>query len=86
MLARFFLIEKIIKRRLRIKLEKSIKGSQCNFRKGRNTIHLIFIIKQLSEEILRKDKGIDTYFIHLEKGFDWVRRRDIWRTLKKIGE
>ena len=69
------IIEGIIRERI------NIDGMQFGFVPGRGT----FILRQLQEKHLAKNKTLYFAFIDLEKAFDRVPRRVIWWAMRKLG-
>src|SRR5579864_7632418 len=63
---------RILEERLRRKV--SIDDMQCGFRPGRGTTDAIFIIRQVQEKLLAKNKELWIAFVDLEKAFDRVPR------------
>ena len=72
-------IEKIIRERI------SIDDMQFGFMPGRGTTDAIFILRQLQEKHLAKNKKLYFAFVDLEKVFDRVPRKVIWWAMRKLG-
>ena len=72
-------IEKIIRKRI------SIADMQFGFMPGRGTTDAIFILRQLQEKHLAKNKKLYFAFVDLEKAFDRVPRKVIWWAMRKLG-
>ena len=72
-------IEKIIRERI------SIDDMQFGFMPGRGTTDAIFILRQLQEKHLAKNKKLYFAFVDLEKAFDRVPREVIWWAMRKLG-
>ena len=72
-------IEKIISERI------SIDDMQFGFMPGRGTTDAIFILRQLQEKHLAKNKKLYFAFVDLEKAFDRVPRKVIWWAMRKLG-
>ena len=71
-------IEKIIRERI------SIDDMQFGFMPGRGTTDAIFILRQLQEKHLAKNKKLYFAFVDLEKAFDRVPRKVIWWAMRKL--
>ena len=71
-------IEKIIRERI------SIDDMQFGFMPGRGTTDAIFILRQLQEKHLAKNKKLYFTFVDLEKAFDRVTRKVIWWAMRKL--
>ena len=63
----------------------SIDNMQFGFMPGRGTTDAIFILRQLQEKYLAKNKKLFFAFVDLEKAFDRVPRRVIWWAMRKLG-
>ena len=61
-----------------------IKNMQFGFMAGRGTTDLIFMLKKLQAEYLQIKKNIYFAFVDLEKAFDSVPHRIIWREMWKL--
>ena len=72
-------IEKIIRQRIHI------DNMQFGFMPGRGTTDAIFILRQLQEKHLAKNKNLYFAFVDLEKAFDRVPRKVIWWAMRKLG-
>ena len=57
---------------------------QCGFMQGRGANDAIFILRQLQEKHLVAGKPLYLAFIDLEKAFDRVPRKVIWRGMRKL--
>ena len=58
---------------------------QFGFMPGRGTTDAIFILIQLQEKHLAKNKKLYFAFVDLEKAFDRVPRKVIWWAMRKLG-
>ena len=58
--------------------------SQCGFRRGRSTIDMIFVARQLQEKCCEQHQDLYMAFVDLTKAFDTVNR-DLWNILQKFG-
>lgn len=63
------LYERILEERLRRRIENTIKEKQTGFRAVRSTQDLMFVIRQIAENILTADKELYCCAIDLEKAF-----------------
>ena len=72
-------IEKVIRERI------SIDDMQFGFMPGRGTTDAIFILGQLQEKHLAKNKKLYFAFVDLEKAFDRVPRKVFWWAMRKLG-
>ena len=59
--------------------------SQCGFRRGRSTIDMIFVARQLQEKCREQHQDLYLAFVDLTKAFDTVNRDLLWNILRKFG-
>ena len=76
-------LERVIEGRVR-KIVK-IDNMQFGFMAGRSTTDAIFIVRQLQEKYLARNKELWTVFVDLDKAFDRVPREVVWWTLRYLG-
>ena len=76
-------LERVIETRVR-KIVK-MDGMQFGFMAGRSTTDAIFIVRQLQEKYLAKNKELWMAFVDLEKAFDRVPREVVWWALRYLG-
>ena len=81
------LLARVLLNRLNEHLEQSglLPESQCGFRKNRGTIDMIFTARQLQEKC--QEQNVDLYmtFVDLNKVFDTVSRKGLWKIMAKFG-
>ena len=77
------MLERVIEARIR-KIVK-IDEMQFGFSPGKGTTDAIFIVRQVQEKFLGKQKDLWIAFVDLEKAFDRVSRDVLWWTLRRIG-
>ena len=75
--------ERIIERRIRD--EVNINPMQFGFMPGRGTTDGIFLLRQLQEKALEKNRRLYLGFVDLEKAFDRVPRKVVEWALRKEG-
>ena len=59
--------------------------SQCGFRRGRSTINMIFVARQLQEKCREQHQDLYLAFVDLTKAFHTVNRDLLWNILRKFG-
>ena len=59
--------------------------SQCVFQRGRSTIDMIFVARQLQEKCCEQHQDLYMAFVDLTKAFDTVNRDLLWNILRKFG-
>jgi len=75
--------EIVIEKRLRGRVE--LNDMQFGFRPGRGTTDAIFIVRQMQEKYMSKNKELWMAFVDLEKAFDRVPREVLWWALGGLG-
>ena len=68
------LLERVLDRRIRKKIECEIGEEQQGLRKGRGTTGGLFTLRQFVEKKLEKQGSLCIGFVDLEKAFDSVKR------------
>ena len=59
--------------------------SQCDFRRGRSTIDMIFVARLLQEKCREQNCDLFLAFIYLTKAFNTLNRDLLWQVLSKFG-
>ena len=77
------MFERVLEKIIREKVD--IAEMQYGFMPGRGTTDAIFILRQLQEQFLHKNKQLYFVFVDLEKAFDRVPRKVLWWAMRKIG-
>ena len=78
---------KILERVVEVRVRRIVKidDLQFGFMPGKGTTDAIFIVRQLQEKFLAKEKDLWMAFVDLEKAFDRVPREVVWWALRKLG-
>ena len=76
------ILERVVEKLIRDRIE--IDSMQFGFMPGRSTTDAIFILRQLQEKYLAKDKTLYLAFVDLEKAFDRVPRKVVWWAMRKM--
>jgi hypothetical protein len=78
---------KVLKRVIEGRVRKIVKidSMQFGFMAGRSTTDAIFMVRQLQEKYLAKNKELWIAFVDLEKAYDRVPREVVWRALRCLG-
>ena len=56
--------------------------AQMGFMKGRGCTDAIFVLRQLSENVIEHDRELNIVFVDQEMEFDRVNRDKLWQTLE----
>ena len=59
--------------------------TQCGFRGNRNTVDMIYCLRQLQEKCIEQDRPLYMVFVDFSKAFDTVGRTGLWQLLRKYG-
>ena len=62
-----------------------VPETQCSFRGNRNTVDMIFCLRQLQEKCIEQDRSLYMMFVDFSKAFDTVGRTGLWQLLRKYG-
>src|SRR2546425_9764037 len=78
---------KVLERVIEARIRKIVKmdDMQFGFSPGKGTTDPIFIVRQVQEKFLGKQKELWIAFVDLEKAFDWVPRDVLWWALRRVG-
>ena len=75
----------ILTRLLKHVVDLVFAESQSGFRRGRNTIEMIFVAQQQQENFCKQHQDLYLAFVDLTKAFDTVNRDLLWNILHKFG-
>ena len=80
-------VMKILERVIDSRVRRIVKvdDMQFGFMAGKGTTDAIFVVRQLQEKYLAKNKDLWMAFVDLEKAFDRVPREVVWWALRKLG-
>lgn len=76
-------LERVLEKVIREQVD--INAMQFGFMPGKGTSDAIFILRQMQEKYLNKNKKLYFAFVDLEKAFDRVPREVIWWSMRKLG-
>ena len=62
-----------------------LSESQCGFRRGRSTIDMIFVARQLQEKWREQHQDLNMASVDLTMAFDAINRDLLWNILRKFG-
>ena len=63
----------------------NVDDMQFGFMPGRGTTDAIFVLRQIREKYIRKNRNLYFAFVDLEETFDKVTRKVLWWALRKLG-
>ena len=75
----------ILLERLKAQTEEHLADEQAGFRKDRNTVQQILLLRLIAEKAKRKGREVYNCFIDFEKAFDSVYKDVMWATLQSYG-
>ena len=80
-------VMKILERVVEMEIRSSITidDMQFGFMPGRGTTEAIFIVRQLQEKFIAKNKNLYLAFVDLEKAFERVPHQILWWAMRKLG-
>jgi hypothetical protein len=76
---------KILQQRLKRYTEEAMSEEQAGFRRGRGTMDQIFVIRQLSEKHIERNRTLYNNFIDYKQAFDSVWQEGLWKTMRHCG-
>ena len=76
---------RVLINRIRDKTENAIAEVQGGFRKGRGCADQTFIVRQICEKYIAKNKDVYFAFLDLEKAYDRIDRKAMWKVLRIYG-
>jgi hypothetical protein len=76
---------RVLIERVKERTECYLREEQGGFRQGRGCVDQIFTVKQLCEKYLEVNKEVYIAFMDLEKAYDRVDRKGVWRVLGDYG-
>ena len=62
-----------------------VPETQCGFRGIRNTVNMIFCLRQLQEKCIEQNRPMYMVFVDFSNAFDTVGRTGLWQLLRKYG-
>ena len=77
---------RILDERTRCVTESKVLEAQGGFRKGRSCTDQLFIIRQLSEKMIEKNKKMVVACVDVQKAYDRVGRNKLWNVLEEWGQ
>ena len=76
---------RVIRTRLKGKIEENLTEEQYGFRSGKSTTNAIFALNMVIERAVEKQKDLYLCFVDFEKAFDRVKHEEMARMLSQIG-
>ena len=76
---------RILIEKIRSLTDGLIGEEHCGFRSGRGCVDQVFVMKQMSEKFVDKDKSLYVAYMDLEKAYHRVDRETMWCVLGMYG-
>ena len=76
---------KILIEKVRSLTEGLIGEEQCKFRSGRGCVDQVFVMKQISEKFVDKNKCLYVAYMDLDIAYERVDKEPMWRVLGMCG-
>ena len=76
---------RVIRTRLKRKIEENLTQDQYGFRSGKGTTNAIFALNMIIERAVEKQKDLYLCFVDFEKAFDTVKHEEMAQMLTQIG-
>ena len=76
---------RVLRARLKRKIEENLTQEQYGFRSGKGTTNAIFSLNMIIERAVEKQKDLYLCFVDFEKAFDMVKHEEMSRMLEDIG-
>ena len=77
---------RILDERTRCVTKSKVLEAQGGFREGRSCTDQLFIIRQLSEKMIEKNKKMVVGCVDVQKAYDRVGRNKLWNVLEEWGQ
>lgn len=71
--------------RLKAQMEEYLADEQAGFRKDRNTVQQILMLRLIAEKSKRKNRPVYNCFIDFQKAFDSIKQDITWATFRSYG-
>ena len=65
--------------------EEILSEAQAGFRTGRSTVDQIYTLRQISEKYEEFGKDLYVCYVDVQKAFDCVWRKGLWKVLRYFG-
>src|SRR5271163_1874304 len=75
----------ILLNRVKAQTEEFMADEQAGFRKDRNTMQQILVLRLIAEKAKRKKRQVYNCFVDFQKAFDSIRQNVTWLTLESYG-
>ena len=76
---------RVLNERVKVKIEDKVMDEQGGFRAGRGCAVQVFVVRQVVEEAIEKDKEAYMAFADMKKAYDNVSREKLWMVLEEYG-
>ena len=75
----------ILIKRIQAGVDTSLRKEQTGFRRGRGTVDQIFILRNILEQVNKRNATLYVHFVDFEKAFDSIHRDSLWNIIRRYG-
>ena len=77
--------DRILLNRIYESIDKLLRPYEAGFRKNRNCLEQILILRRVLEALYKRQLPLIATFINFQKAFDSIDRKSMWKILRSYG-